>query len=84
MPTLWLFDIEPHEQRYTGEWAVHLPRQLERAMLAPKRIWKLEIVKGGATSGVPTPGAFLNFAESNAYKGCQVAEFSLAVQQGRV
>ena len=84
MPTLWLFDIEPHEQRYTIEWQEHLPKQLMSAMQRRKKPWKLEVVHGSATSGRTTPGAFLNFAETNAYKACQIAEFSLLVQQGRV
>lgn len=84
MPTLWLFDIEPHEQRYTIEWAEHLPKQLQNAMAQHKKAWRLEIVKGTATTGSTTPGAFLNFAETNAYKAEQVAAFSRLVHQGKV
>lgn len=84
MPTLWLFDIEPHEQRYTIEWAEHLPKQLRNAMAQHKKPWRLELVQGTPTTGSTTPGAFLNFAETNAYKAEQVAAFSRLVQQGEI
>lgn len=84
MPTLWLFDIEPHEQRYTIEWAEHLPKQLQNAMALHKKPWRLELVQGTPTSGSTTPGAFLNFAETNAYKAEQVTAFSRLVQQGKI
>jgi len=84
MPTLWLFDIEPHEQRYTIEWQTYLPQQLTAAMEQHRKPWELQVVHGAPTTGTTTQGAFLNFAETNAYKACQVAEFSLLVQQGKV
>lgn len=84
MPTLWLFDIEAHEQRYTVEWQKHLPLQILAAMAKSPKPWTLEIVQGSPTTGTTSRGAFLNFAETNTYKACQVAEFSLAVQQRRV
>ncbi|WP_107497075.1 hypothetical protein [Thalassobius sp. I31.1] len=84
MSTLWLFDIEPHEQRYTVEWQKYLPLQIRAAMVKSPKPWTLEIVQGSPTTGTTSRGAFLNFAETNAYKACQVAEFSLAVQQRRV
>lgn len=85
MPTLWLFDIEPHEQRYTSEWRVYLPQQLQAAMAAnTSKDWELKIISGAPTSGTLTPGAFLNFAETNAYKADQVAAFSRLVHKGIV
>ncbi|MEP1206122.1 MAG: hypothetical protein ABJM29_16205 [Rhizobiaceae bacterium] len=85
MPTLWLFDIESHEQRYTSEWQKFLPLQLNKAMASHgKNQWKLEVVSGGQTSGTVSAGAFMNFAETNFYKAEQVANFSRRVAAGTV
>ncbi|MEP1208173.1 MAG: hypothetical protein ABJM29_00425 [Rhizobiaceae bacterium] len=85
MPTLWLFDIEPHEQRYTSEWQVHLPMQLSQSMANNnRRQWKLGIISGCKTSGTLSPGAFMNFAETNFYKAVQIADFAAKVQAGQV
>lgn len=85
MPTLWLFDIEPHEQRYTAEWQTYLPQQIEAAMKGiPRRQWRLQMVSSVKTSGSTTKGAFLNFAETNVYKSQQVAAFAAEVDKGNV
>ncbi|WP_300035759.1 hypothetical protein [uncultured Roseobacter sp.] len=85
MPRLWLFDIEPHEQRYTGEWQKTLPQQLHAAMyLKGQKAWSLEVVSGHQTSGKTSIGGFLDFAETNAYKAAQVSEFVAMVQSGTV
>lgn len=77
MPTLWLFDIEPHEQRYTSEWRTYLPNQLEAAMQKQSAMkWTLRVVSGEPTSGALSCGGFLNFAETNKYKAEQVVQFS--------
>ena len=85
MPTLWLFDIEPHEQRYTSEWKTYLPQQLRSAMQKRSaQNWVLKIVSGHQTSGSLSTGGFLNFAETNRYKAEQVAEFSKRVSENKV
>ena len=85
MPTLWLFDIEPHEQRYTSEWRQYLPQQIKGAMDAqPNWKWRLHVIEGIETSGTTSKGAFLNFAETSAYKSFQVASFSTQVEQKQV
>lgn len=53
-------------------------------MSAHPKPWALQVIHGSPTSGTTSAGAFLNFAETNAYKARQVAEFSLLVQQGKV
>ena len=84
MSTLWLFDIEPHEQRYTVEWSEHLPRQLRNAMSECAEQWDLSVVPGIETAGVTTSGAFLDFAESTTYKAAQLVQFSALVKAGVV
>lgn len=84
MPTLWLFDIEPHPQRYTAEWQQHLPQQLQSAMARASKPWKLQVVHGVSTSGGTSPGGFFDFAETNIYKAEQVARFAQSVKQAKV
>ncbi|SLN41635.1 glycosyltransferase [Pseudooctadecabacter jejudonensis] len=85
MSTIWIFDIEAHEQRYTGEWREHLPRQL-KAAIASRELgkWQVKLVSGPAKSKAPEAGKFLNFADTNIYKSYQVAKFAALVQSGQV
>ncbi|MEP0942010.1 MAG: hypothetical protein ABJH63_15320 [Rhizobiaceae bacterium] len=85
MRTLWLFDIEPHEQRYTSEWKAYLSKQLRSAMRGTKSTkWRLRTVSGNKTSGKTSNGAFINFAETNLYKADQVRKFTKFLLNGEV
>lgn len=84
MPKLWLFDIEPHEQRYTSEWKDYLPKQLTMAMANHVWDWTLEVISVPVTSGQTSVGAFLDFAETNIYKAAQITEFVAMIQSGKV
>ncbi|WP_143009492.1 glycosyltransferase family 4 protein [Pelagibacterium luteolum] len=79
-----MFDIEPHEQRYTSEWKHYLPLQLRNAAKQRGTGWKVRVINGGATSGAITSGAFMDFAETNIYKSRQVAKFAKAVRAEQV
>ena len=85
MPTLWLLDIEAHQQRYTGEWRDHLPVLLAQA--AEERGqggWAVRVISGEAGEQVPTAGAFLNFAATNIYKSSQIITMARAFERGEV
>lgn len=85
MPTLWIFDIEPHEQRYTSEWQKYLPQQIANSISGRRsNNWNVEVVDTIPTSGKLTKGAFLNFAETNVYKSYQMAAFSKWVEDKKV
>ena len=85
MPTLWIIDIEAHEQRYTREWRDHLPVQLERAARdRGQNDWTIRVISGEAGEQVPTAGAFLNFAATNIYKSSQVIALAKAFEKGEV
>ena len=86
MPTLWLFDIEPHEQRYTVEWKKHLPQQIEDAIFDAGLVSMLflTVIDGGESNGVTVPGAFVDFADSSRYKAHQIRKISKAFQAGFV
>ena len=82
--TIWIIPIEPHEQRYTSEWLAHVPTQIERAMSAAGRTEPVRIIDGGPTRGLPTPGAFLNFAETNIFKSNQTAAIARLFEAAQV
>lgn len=85
MPTLWIFDIEPHEQRYTSEWQKYLPTQLDSYLTRKKNSqWRVVFVPTTATSGQVSKNAFLDFAETNIYKSFQVAAFAKLVKENDV
>lgn len=82
--TIWIVPVEPHEQRYTGEWHRHLPAQIERFVRSRGGNEQVQFVDGGKTSGTTTTGAFLNFAETNAFKARQIATIAELFGNGAV
>ena len=85
MSTLWIIDIEAHEQRYTREWRDYLPVQLDRAArYRGHSNWVLRVISGDAGEQVPTAGAFLNFATTNIYKSSQIIAVSKIFEAGDV
>lgn len=85
MSTLWIVDIEAHEQRYTRQWRDHLPAQLERAAIERGHLdWSIRVISGEAGEQVPTSGAFLNFAATNIYKSSQVIAIARAFERNEV
>lgn len=85
MPNIWIFDIEPHEQRYTSEWQHYLPLQLQAAVEAKEKgNWRVRVISGPDKPKAPPSGAFLNYADTNIYKSYQVAKFAALVQSGAV
>jgi hypothetical protein len=82
--TIWIITIEPHEQRYTSEWLVHLPKQIEQAVSAAGTDEPVGVIDGGQTGGVTTPGAFLDFAETNIFKSSQTASIARLFSEGQI
>lgn len=82
--TIWIVPVEPHEQRYTGEWHRHLPAQIGRYLRSRGSDELVCVVDGGDTSGTTTSGAFLNFAETNAFKARQIATIADLFGKGEV
>lgn len=78
--TIYLVGLEQHEQRYTGEWAAHLPGQIRRAL--PNE--NVYVIEGEARRQETTPGAFLNFAATNVFKSQQIAEIAMLFDRGEV
>lgn len=65
--TIYIIDLESVPSRYTCEWKTKLPLQLQRATNE-----SVEVISGDDTVYDTTPGAFLNFASTNAYKSKQM------------
>ena len=71
-PTLWIFSLEPLETRYTAQWHTHVPRLLQ-AQLGDQ--FKVVQVDGIQKNSTVTPGAFLNFSDTNYWKSSQLCKF---------
>lgn len=71
-PTIWIFSIEPLESRYTKQWHEHFPKLLEKE-LGDK--FNVVQVDGIQKNTVTTPGAFLNFSDTNYWKSSQLCNF---------
>jgi len=71
-PTIWIFAIEPHTSRYTSEWYEHLPILLTNELGAKFNVVQLD---GQQKNTAVTPGAFLNFSDTNYWKSSQLLNF---------
>ena len=78
-PTIWIFAIEPIDTRYTGEWYDHLPKLLQENVGDKFNIRQVDGVQKNSTV---TPGAFLNFSDTNYWKSSQLCNFLELHNQG--
>jgi hypothetical protein len=79
-PTIWIFSLEPIESRYTKQWHEHVP-----ALLKNKLGDKFNVVQvdGVQKNSQLTPGAFLNFSDTNYWKSAQMCAFLEQHNQGK-
>ena len=78
-PTIWIFSIEPLETRYTSQWYTHLLSMFTQQLGNKYNIIQID---GGQQNSTPTPGAFLNFSDTNYWKSSQLCEFLEHHNQG--
>lgn len=71
-PTIWIFSLEPIESRYTCEWHKYFPQLLESELEQQYRIVQIDGVQKNTEL---TPGAFLNFSDTNYWKSSQLCKF---------
>lgn len=71
-PTIWIFSLEPLESRYTAQWHKYIPKLLKR-QLGDK--FDVVQVDGIQKNSQLTPGAFLNFSDTNYWKSSQLCAF---------
>ena len=79
-PTIWIFSLEPLESRYTQQWHSHVP-----ALLKNKLGDRFNVVQvdGVQKNSQLTPGAFLNFSDTNYWKSAQMCAFLEQHNQGK-
>lgn len=80
-PKIWIFSLEPIDTRYTGEWFTHVPNVLE-AKLGDR--YDVCQVNGIQVDSDLTPGAFLNFSDTNYWKSSQLCQFLAQLNGGSV
>lgn len=71
-PTIWIFSIEPLESRYTKQWHEHIPKLLTSSLGDKFNVVQIDGIQKNTT---PTPGAFLNFSDTNYWKSSQLCNF---------
>jgi len=82
---IFIIDLESVPTRYTCQWKGHIPTLLKKAALDRNRP-DVEVVNisGGEAELKATPGAFLNFAQTNVYKNNQLTQVSQMFSEGKV
>lgn len=71
-PTIWIFSIEPHESRYTKQWYEHFPTLLTTRLGDKFNVVQIDGIQKNTAL---TPGAFLNFSDTNYWKSSQLCNF---------
>ncbi len=71
-PTIWIFSLEPIEFRYTYQWYNSVPLLLDNEL---KEKYNVVQINGIQNSTQVTPGAFLNFSDTNYWKSSQLCAF---------
>jgi hypothetical protein len=71
-PTIWIFSLEPIETRYTKQWHEHLPKLLTHKLGDTFNIVQIDGIQKDSQL---TPGAFLNFSDTNYWKNSQLCNF---------
>ena len=82
---IFVVDLESVPTRYTCQWKGHIPALLNAAA-ANRELADVEIVNisGGDAELKATPGAFLNFAQTNVYKNNQLSYVAELFSNGEV
>ena len=79
-PTIWIFSLEPIETRYTQQWHSHVP-ELIKSKLGDQ--FNVVQIDGVQKNSQLTPGAFLNFSDTNYWKSAQLCAFLEQHNQGK-
>jgi hypothetical protein len=80
-PTIWIFSIEPLETRYTAQWHTHIPNLLENNIGDKYNIVQIDGIQNNTET---TPGAFLNFSDTNYWKSTQLCKWLDYYNSGKV
>ena len=75
---IWILSLESVPTRYTGQWYTHIPALLQ------DNGFDVVSVDGDMGMVESTPGAFLNFAETNIWKSQQAIKIIQLINSGEV
>jgi hypothetical protein len=78
--TIWIFSLEPLESRYTQQWHEHIPKLLKNKLGDRFNVVQVDGVQKNSQL---TPGAFLNFSDTNYWKSAQLCAFLEQHNQGK-
>ena len=78
--TIWIFSLEPIETRYTAQWHSHIPTLLKKSLGDQFNVVQIDGVQKNSQL---TPGAFLNFSDTNYWKSAQMCAFLEQHNQGK-
>jgi hypothetical protein len=84
MNTIFVVPIEPLDSRYTKQWYENIPALLAAAIEKHNLDYVVRTIDGEISTDTTTPGAFLNFADTNVYKATQTAEISRMFSSGMI
>ena len=79
-PTIWIFSLEPLDTRYTKEWHSHVPTLLKNIVGHKYNVVQIDGIQKNSQL---TPGAFLNFSDTNYWKSSQLCNFLDHHNQGK-
>jgi hypothetical protein len=80
---IYIVDLESVPTRYTCEWKTHLPVLFKNeADRLGRSDVKVINISGGDEQLKATPGAFLNFAQTNIYKNTQLSKIARLFSDG--
>lgn len=78
-PNIWIFGLEPLDGRYTKQWHVNIPEELQNAAGDRFNVHQIDGVQRDTNV---TAGAFLNFSDTNYWKSRQLCSFLDIMQSG--
>ena len=84
MTTIWVIPIEPLDSRFSKQWYNNIPNILASDISKQGLPWKVMTIPGKEVEGKTSGDAFLDFGNTNFYKGTQTANISHQFSEGRV
>ena len=79
--TIFIVPIEPLDSRYSQQWYKDIPLQLKEKA---NDNYDIITIDGDQLSDSTTPGAFLDFSATNAYKASQVQKISAMFYENKI
>jgi hypothetical protein len=81
---IWIFCLEPLDNRYTKQWYENIPKILNDEIVTRNLSFNVVTVDGVQSSTTATEGAFLDFTDTNYYKSSQLCKFIEYMREGKV